>query len=368
MDWIINNRNLPVDGVPLGIKAAISVGDCVNSASPVYGGQAEIAAKAWSRLDAAGIHRQMTPGNHDWIDGGSFGFSRDEAHLDPLWTGKNPFGAGARASALGSGMRLADSGDLAYWGGSYTSAGANTYTTMNIGDRRILMIGLEFFPRSEVLNWAREVHDAHPHHECWITTHSYLSDQSNVSTDPDAPSNRVSRGTRGPNNCWGPDAYSLGAAPASNSGEEMWHGSDASWTAGLKSFSNLTAIFSGHWIDPASDDGWYWQCNHPQSASEQGQRVMEIFANWQQLDYSTHCGTSDPAGESDSGHLMILRFREDLLPRTVEAFAVSTNSGRWYGPKGSVPAAGPIQLFSLSAPGISTLERIRGGIPAKNGF
>jgi hypothetical protein len=233
---------------------------------------------------------------------------------------------------------------------------------MNIGDRRILIIGLEFFPRSEVLNWAKSVHDAHPNHECWITTHSYLSDQPNISGNPDTPSNRVSRGTLGLDNCWGPDAYALGAAPASNSGDEMWNGSDATWTDGLKSFTNLTAIFSGHWIDPVNDGGWYWQCNHPQSSSERGQRVLEVFANWQQLDCATHCGGSTPDGDADSGHLMVLRFREDLAPRTVEAFALSTNSGKWYGPKGSVPSVGPIQLFSLNAPGIPPLERGRRGI------
>jgi len=46
MSWIVDNRNLAVDGVPLGIKAAIGVGDCVNCASPVYGGEGLIAAKA----------------------------------------------------------------------------------------------------------------------------------------------------------------------------------------------------------------------------------------------------------------------------------------------------------------------------------
>jgi hypothetical protein len=328
----------------------------------MYCDQAVIAAKAWSRLDAAGIHKQMAPGNHDFVNGGGFGFVRDDAHLDALWTGKNPFGARALASVLGSGMPLAGSDDMAYWGGSYSSAGSNTYTTMNIGDRRILMIGLEFFPRSEVLNWAKRVHDAHPYHECWITTHSYLSDQANDSTNPDAPSNRAARGTRGVNNCWGPDAYALGAAPSSNSGDEMWNGSDATWAEGLKSFTNLTAVFSGHWINPADDGGWYWQCNHPQSSSVRGQRVVEVFANWQELDSATHCGGSPLDANSDSGHLMILRFREDRFPRVVEAFALSTNSGKWYGPRGSVPSVGPIQLFSLNAPGIPLLDRARRGI------
>ena len=362
MDWIVGNRNLLVDGVPLGIKAAISVGDCLNVATTTYSGESLTAAATWSRLDAAHIHRQIVPGNHDWLSGGSAGFTRDDAHLDSLWTGKNPFSASGLASALGSGMPLWGSDDMAYWGGSYGSAGSNTYTTMHIGERRILMIGLEFFPRSEVLNWARRVHDAHPYHECWITTHSYLSDQTSVSTNPDAPSNRVTRGTGGVNNCLGPDVYGLGAAPSSNSGDEMWNGSDAAWAGGLKSFTNLTAIFSGHWIDPRQDDGWYWQCNYPQSASPRGQRVLEIFANWQQLDYETACGGDPLNGHSDSGHLMILRFREDLVPRVVEAFALSTNTGKWYGPKGSVPSVGPIQLFNLNCPGIPLLDRGRRGI------
>ena len=357
MRWIVENRNLLVDGVPLGIKAAICVGDCINSANPVYADEALVAASAWSQLDAAGIHKQMVPGNHDWVAGCGFGFVRDDAHLDALWTGDRPFSASGLASPLGSGMRLAGSQDMAYWGGSYGSSGANTYTTMHIGERRILMIGLEFFPRSEVLSWARKVHDAHPYHECWITTHSYLSDQANSSTDPDTPNNRASRGTGGLDNCWGPDAYALGAAPASNSGDEMWNGSDETWADGLKSFTNLTAIFSGHWIDPASDGGWYWQCNHPQSDSTRGQRVLEVFANWQQLDSATHCGGDPPDGDSDSGHLMILRFREDLFPRVVEGFALSTNSGKWYGARGSVPAASPIQLFSLNSPGIPPPQR-----------
>ena len=352
MGWIVENRNLPVDGVPLGIKAAISVGDCVNFADPVYGGEGLIAAKAWSRLDAAGIHKQMVPGNHDWVNGSNAGFSRDDAHLDGVWTGTNPFSASKLASVLGSGMPLAGSGDMAYWGGSYSSSGANTYTRMKIGNRRILMIGLEFFPRSEVLNWAKSIHDAHPDHECWITTHSYLSDQASVSSDPNAPSNRATRGTGGANNCWGPDAYAMGAAPASNSALEMWNGSDQTWQAGLKSFTNLTAVFSGHWIDPASDGGWYWQRNYPQSSSVRGQRVLELFANWQQLDLATQCGANPANGAGDSGHLMILRFREDLVPRVVESFALSTVSGRWYGPGGVAPAAGPIQLFSLDFPGV----------------
>ena len=367
MSWIVENRNLPVNGVPLGIKAAIGVGDCVNCADPVYGGEGLIAAKAWSRLDVAGIHKQMTPGNHDWENGGGFGFARGDAHLDGVWTGNNPFSAKGLASVLGSGMSLGGADDMAYWGGSYNSTGANTYTTMNIGNRRILIIGLEFFPRSEVLNWAKSVHDAHPDHECWITTHSYLSDQANVSSDPNAPSNRVCRGTGGPNSCWGPDAYALGAAPASNCADEMWNGSDATWQDGFKSFTNLTAVFSGHWIDPASDGGWYWQRNFPQSSSARGQSVLELFANWQQLDWTTQCGGNPQNGVSDSGHLVILRFREDLVPRTVEAFALSTNSGKWYGAKGSVPAASPVQLFSLDFPGIPPGECPSPARPAVQG-
>lgn len=351
MRWIVDNRNLPVDGVPLNIKAAIGVGDCVNYAGAAYGGEGLIAAQAWSRLDAAGIHKQMIPGNHDWVNGSNAGFTRDDAHLDGVWTGSNPFSAGKLASVLGSGMSLGSS-DMAYWGGSYSSSGANTYTRMKIGNRRILMIGLEFFPRSAVLNWAKRIHDAHPDHECWITTHSYLSDQADSSSDPNNPSNRVSRGTGGASNSQGPDAYGLGAAPASNSAVEMWNGSDQTWQAGLKSFTNLTAVFSGHWIDPATDGGWYWQRNFPKSSSPRGQRVLELFANWQQLDLTTQCGAKPANGASDSAHLMILRFREDLVPRVVESYALSTASGRWYGPGGVAPAAGPIQLFSLNFPGV----------------
>jgi hypothetical protein len=103
---------------------------------------------------------------------------------------------------------------------------------------------------------------------------------------------------------------------------------------------------------PAGDGGWYWQRNFPQSSSARGQRVLDLFANWQKLDSATKCGAIPANGAGDSEHLMILRFREDLVPRVVEAFALSTVSGRWYGAGGIAPAAGPIQLFSLCFPGI----------------
>ena len=46
MRWIVDNRNLPVDGVPLGIKVAIGVGDCVNCADPARSGEGLICASA----------------------------------------------------------------------------------------------------------------------------------------------------------------------------------------------------------------------------------------------------------------------------------------------------------------------------------
>ena len=80
--------------------------------------------------------------------------------------------------------------------------------------------------------------------------------------------------------------------------------------------------------------------------------MLELFANWQQLALATQCGANPVNGAADAGHLMILRFREDLVPRVVEAFALATVTGRWYGARGVAAAAGPIQLFSLEFPGV----------------
>jgi hypothetical protein len=77
----------------------------------------------------------------------------------------------------------------------------------------IIDYGLEFFPRSSVLNWAKELHDGWPDHEIWVTTHGYMN----------------TLGDQCGRNVYGPSTYSMGFAPSSNSGQEMWAGSDQSW-------------------------------------------------------------------------------------------------------------------------------------------
>lgn len=54
----------------------------------------------------------------------------------------------------------------------------NMYQTFNAGGVDWLVLSLELWPRTEAINWAKTVVQAHPSHNVIINTHSYVSDNS----------------------------------------------------------------------------------------------------------------------------------------------------------------------------------------------
>lgn len=147
----------------------------------------------------------------------------------------------------------------------------------------------------------------------------------------------------GRNDANGPASFGglWGDAPISNAGDQMWAGSDGTW-AGFTQWPRVKVVLSGHDIDGYTS-GWIWQ--HNTRTSAKGQAVEEIFCNCQDGDKVNYCSGDPtmPNGTSDVAHLFLLR----IWPTTMEAFLVSTNSGKWSGASGVVQQTDPVQLFSV---------------------
>ena len=340
IQWAVTNRNLSVNGTPLNVKGFLQVGDCCDTASStVYNSQQSVSVAAYALAEAANPKMFVVRclGNHDYMTPGS---GMDRSTVSYMWrTDKSgPWSPANLASIYSGGMDLGN-GDVAYYGGHYTDpvlpdSSINNYMRLLIQGRKILVIALEFYPQSAVLNWARGIHDTYPDHECWVTTHGYATRFGARFLRTDG---------------YGPGTYTLGAAPASNSASEMWGGSDASWN-GLTTWPNLSLVTCGHDIDGYTQ-GWVWQRLQDTSTSAKKQTVHQVFCNCQGMgstgDLQNFCGGSSttPDGATDAMHLMLLR----IWPATakLEAFLVSTNNGKWIGAQGVINQTSPVQLFNV---------------------
>jgi hypothetical protein len=337
INWAIQNKSLAIAGTPLNIKGFIQVGDCQNVAlADSQNLQASIMVNAWQLAIDANMFVAFCCGNHDYEDGGN---TIDRRKISYVWrTDKNgPWQPSELARFYGSGMDLGN-GDVAYWGGTYSipdglpDSSANNFIRLNIGSRKILIISLEFFPRNTMVNWAKSIHDTFLDHECWITTHGYM----------DTLGARCTR-----TQLYGPNAYGLLDDGASNSGEQIYYGnSNIPRQPGLSKFPRARLVTCGHFID-GWKRGWIWQ--HRSATGFFGQHIEEIFTDAQGEqgtgDTQNYCDSDPtvPNRTSSTAHLMLLR----IWPTLMEAFMVSTNSGKWIGAQGVKDQLDPVQLWSV---------------------
>ncbi len=119
-----------------------------------------------------------------------------------------------------------------------------------VGSRTFLVIALELFPRPGAILWAGDLMKAHAKSEVIVITHGFLKTDGTPIAHGDT---------------WGPNTYSL-ADNDSYSGVEM-----EEW---LKGFSNIKAVFSGHYITTP------YQAHRTATAAD-GHVFTEIFANYQ---------------------------------------------------------------------------------------
>ena len=333
MKWIARNRNMvftagksPFDA---NIKVVVGVGDCVNSTTGLN--EYANAQNAWSILDANGIAFTTPPGNHDYSGGPG---SRSNLGAQ-FATGY--FSAANRSSVYGSGISLGG-GDMAYWVGSHDTTGANTAVKFVISGMNLLILAMDFFAGNAAWSWAYDVMLANADCECYITTHAWLTTNGTQFRATDS---------------YGPNFYSMAAAPYSNSAEEAWN------TIGVKTWPHLCGIFSGHDIfgstnaDPSVtlSQPWFWQHAPVKSGSSRGQHVHQLFVNSQQIDAGCNVSVSQASGAGQMASVFLLSRRPAL--GLLEGRMISTQTGNWFEsrsasfPSGTSWSASERLLFSV---------------------
>jgi hypothetical protein len=179
--------------------------------------------------------------------------------------------------------------------------------------------------------------------ECYVTTHAWLTSNGTPYQRTDA---------------YGPDTYSMADAPYSNSAKEAWS------TLGVRGWSNLLGIFSGHDVLNSHDaarlgtgtPSWYWQRVPVASTSQCGQIVQQLFANSQQIDEACSSSVSKADGAGQVASVFLLTRRPNL--KLLEGRMISTISGDWFGPRsesfprGTSWSASETLLFSVEFPGL----------------
>lgn len=367
IQWAIDNKQLSVNSTPLNIKGIVTVGDIVDSSQTGSNNAGmTAAATAYALATSANMFVIPTTGNHDYASDANL----TRSHVSFMFNTGGAFDVAALATLYGANGMDLGSGDRAFFGGYYTEpngsvpvSAANTYWRLYIQGKRVLVTAVEFFPRTEVLNWARSIAASYPDHEWWFVTHGGPS-QANAHplyayTDSNGPqSYNLSDAATCPGTCIGADTW------GSNSPTEMWNGSAAGttpWT-GLKNDKSLTAWFGGHWID-----GWNSASNYRilqqstlTSLSSNAQTVNTIYTDAQGVagppktgDIQDYCnGGAGPINHTIStAHLTILRFFPST--GTVEGMVASTNIGSgsmWVHSDNSTGNASYGPWFSISWP------------------
>lgn len=152
-------------------------------------------------------------GNHDYEPGGSAGTrdSRFSEVLGAWW----PWGDTVESEAFpesGGRQGLVD----------------NSYAVVSAGGEEWLLLGLEFGPRDEVVEWARGVLENYQDTKTILLTHAFLySDGA-----------RYDR-TASPDQLWSPYSYGIAESSDVNDAEELWQ-------ALIEPNPQVRFVFSGH--------------------------------------------------------------------------------------------------------------------------
>lgn len=155
----------------------------------------------------------------------------------------------------------------------------NSLYKFDAGSRKYAVFVMEFFPTDSAMNWVSAKCDslllADPERQVILTTHAYIRQQGERSTD-DSPSSV--------------NAYSAGAGGvgADNSGDEIWD------KLGKKK-KNIRFIFAGHFIKNGVHVGTGFT-HRIVSTGENGNVVDQIYVNYQD------------ASDYGNGYMMRLRF------------------------------------------------------------
>ena len=185
--WIVEQK------VARNIACVLHLGDITNNNLPA---QWDNAARAMKLLDGH-VPYFMAPGNHDYGKGGS---------------------TADRTSLFGEYFPAAVLAKAPTFGGFYDKEPErveNSFHLFSAGDRKFIVLCLEFGPRKDVVRWANDVVGRHQDREAILVTHAYLySDDT-----------RYDLAKFGAKQNWNPHTYGMAKASGGDAcdGEELWN-------------------------------------------------------------------------------------------------------------------------------------------------
>ena len=259
--WIVDNQK------QLNIQMVLGVGDIVNDgASDRQQGNADAAIKL---LDNASIPYMLAIGNHDYNGANTGAKTRTATGFNKWW---GPQRYAGRDFYKGNEP-----------GGTFPQgSNENFYGILNINNKPVLFLVLEYVPRSQALDWASGIISKNPDKDVIVVTHSHLYFDNT----------RVDR-------CDTADLL------ADNDGEESWNG----W---LRRFPNVHLILSGHITTGMAA--------RRADLGSGGNLVNALYADYQDLKAP---GTTTSAG---NGWLRIMTFHPLTNTITVRTFSPFLNS------------------------------------------
>ncbi|HWL07483.1 MAG TPA: metallophosphoesterase [Planctomicrobium sp.] len=246
--WIVEQKEAR------NIACVLHLGDITNTSARE---EWELAQKAMRQLDGH-VPYFMVPGNHDYSDKGR---------------------ATDRTSLYSEYFPLSHYQDRPTFGGVYDKEPdrtENSFHRFSVGDRKFLVLGLEFGPRKDVVRWANEVVAKHADHEVILITHAYMYFDDT----------RYDWKKYGANQKWNPHSY--GVAKSTN--DDVMDGTEL-WDNLISRHENFILTLNGHVLG----DG----LGRMTSQTPGGRDVHEILVNFQMR---PHGG---------DGWLRLLEFRKD---------------------------------------------------------
>ncbi len=159
--YLVNNKD------NLDLRFVIHTGDVVNW--PAYDpNQLPIASEAMAVLDNAGIRSQLSIGNHDTAATYIGGSAVPGGDIPKLVRDTSLFNAAFPVSRY-PGMVTFEPNKV-----------DNCYQTFEAEGKKWLVLNLELWPRTEAVNWAKNVVASHPDYNVIIHTHSYLTSTGQI--------------------------------------------------------------------------------------------------------------------------------------------------------------------------------------------
>jgi len=249
--WIANNV------ANENIQFVIHMGDMThNNTQPEW----LVADEAHQVLDQANIPYSVMPGNHDYPE-------NEHIYTDSLAMYNQYFGAARFANK-------------SWYGGSYDNYNGNNYSFFSYDNFDFLVLSFEFAPSKDVLCWADNLISAHPNHNVIISTHCYLTSDTNYSQTCNS-------------------AYDV----TGSSGDDIWNEL-------VRRHSNISFVLSGH----IGNDGYRIRTGNA------GNCIHEILTDYQ---LEEHPDVADIF--YGNGWLRKMTFTPAIGTVDVESFSVLPN-------------------------------------------